>query len=406
MPIQNPILIHSNTWRNGTTSLLAFFHFSNDLCLGILPALLPFIRNALDLDYLQAGGLLASLIITTGFAQFLGGWLGDRFPHRLLIAIGVGGVGICTLIAGLLGNYYSLIVIFVFMGLFAGLYHPSGIAMLSGRTEAQQRGRAIATHSVGGTVGFFIAPILGGVIATVMGWQTTFMLLCVPALLSIPLAIIYLPRGDSRIMKKSITNTISRAGVSWRPVITMAIMAITMEIVTGSAVAFYALFLVDIQGFTLGAAMMWIGLLRGGGIVGGLLGGYFADRWGRRQSVVTAFFASGPVLLSMLYLTGGPFLAMMFLFGLFNMMREVAVQVYLMDETPPHLRARLIGVYFGFGQGGSSLILPLVGHAMDNFGIMGVYVWIGATSTVISIFTLLLFSVGFRHTRRNQSLTE
>ena len=57
-----------------------------------------------------------------------------------------------------------------------------------------------------------------------------------------------------------------------------------MEIVTGSAVAFFALFLVDIQGFTLGAATMWIGLLRGGAIVGGLLGGYFADRWGLRQA--------------------------------------------------------------------------------------------------------------------------
>ena len=169
MSIQNPILIHPNTRRNGTTWLLAFFHFSHDLCLGILPALLPFIRNALDLDYLQTGGLLAALIITTGFAQFLGGWLGDRFPHRLLIAIGVGGVGICTLITGLLGNYYSLIVVFVFMGLFGGLYHPSGIAMLYGQTEAQQRGRAIASHMVGGSVGYFIAPILGGVIATVMG---------------------------------------------------------------------------------------------------------------------------------------------------------------------------------------------------------------------------------------------
>ena len=186
----------------------------------------------------------------------------------------------------------------------------------------------------------------------------------------------------------------------------MAIMAITMEIVTGSAVAFLALFLVDIQGFTSGAATMWIGLLRGGGVVGSLLGGYFADRWGRRQSVVTAFFASGPVLLSMLYLTEASFLAMMFLFGLFNMMREAAVQVYLMDETPPHLRARLIGVYFGFGQGGLSLILPLGGYAMDNFGVMGVYVWLGAISTVISIFTLLLFSVGFKQTGRNQSLTE
>jgi len=406
MTLRDSIDNHPNTWRNRTTLLLTFFHFSHDLCMGILPALLPFIRNALNLDYLQAGGLLSALIITAGIAQFLGGWLGDRFPRHLIIAIGVGGVGTCTLIAGLLGNYYSLIVIFIFMGLFAGLYHPSGIAMLSDRSGAHRRGRAVAYHMVGGSVGFFVAPMLGGVIATAMGWQATFLLLCAPAFLSIPLAIIYLPQGESQISTKSMPDTTPKVGVSWRPIITIVILSITMEIVTGSAVSFFALFLVDIKGFTPGSAMMWIGLLRGGSIVGSLLGGYFADRWGYRQSVLIAFFASGPALLSILYLTATPLLTMMFLFGLFNLMRETSVQVYLMEETPPHLRARLIGIYFGFGQEGSSLILPLVGYAMDNFGVMGVYVWLGASSTVISIFALLLVSVWFRHSGRNQPMIE
>ena len=392
--------------RSRTTLLLTYFHFSHDLCLGILPALLPFIRNALGLDYLQAGGLLSALIITSGIAQFLGGWLGDRFPRRLIIAIGVGGVGICTLITGLLLNYYSLIVVFVLMGLFAGLYHPSGIALLSDQAKEHRRGRALAYHLVGGSLGFFVAPVLGGVIATALGWQTAFLLLCLPAFLAIPLALIYLPRGESRATANPAPDTISSAGVSWRPVITMVIMAITMEVVTGSAVAFFALFLVDVQSFTPGAATMWVGLLRGGGIVGSLLGGYLADRWGRRQSVLTAFLASGPALLLLVYLTGAPLFATIFLFGLFNMMRESAVQVYLMDETPSHLRARLIGLYFGFGQEGSSLILPLVGIAMDNYGVAGVYIWLGASGTVISIVTLLLFSVWLRRAGRNQPMTD
>lgn len=400
MPLHDSIPNRPNTWRNGTTLLITFFHFSHDLCMGILPALLPFIRNALNLDYLQAGGLLSALMITAGVAQFLGGWLGDRFPRRLLVTIGVGGVGICTLITGLLGSYYSLLAIFGLMGLFAGLYHPSGIALLSDQTNVRQRGRALATHLVGGSVGYFIAPVLGGVIATVMGWQAAFMLLCAPALISIPLAVIFLPRGKSQDSATPMPNPIPRAGVSWRPIITMVAVAIIMELATGSAVAFFALFLVDMRGFTPGSAAMWIGLLRGGSIIGSFLGGYLADRWGRRQSMLSAFFASGPVLLLMLYLSGIPFLAVMFLFGLFNMMREAAVQAYLMDETPPHLRARLIGIYFGFGQEGASLIIPLVGYAMDNIGTMGVYVWLGASSTVISVFTLLLFSICFKRAGR------
>jgi MFS family permease len=242
-----------------------------------------FFVRSFGMTLLNASLYFGAVLLIGGIAGlWAGGWLGDRFPRRLIIALGVGGVGVCTLITGLLGSYYSLLVLFGFTGLFAGLYHPSGIALLSDQTEERQRGRALATHLVGGSAGYFITPLLGGLIATLMGWQSAFMLLCIPALISAPLAIIYLPRGEAPGSHKPKPNPIPRAGFSWRPVITMVILAITMELVTGSAVAFFALFLVDMQGFTPGLAAMWIGLLRGGSVVGSFLGGYLADRWGRR----------------------------------------------------------------------------------------------------------------------------
>ena len=86
---------------------------------------------------------------------------------------------------------------------------------------------------------------------------------------------------------------------------------------------------------------------------------------------------------------------MLFFFGLCNMMREAAVQVYLMDNTPSRFRARLIGIYFGFGLEGTSVMVPLVGFAMDNYGVASVYLWLGAGATFMSVLTPLLFSARF-----------
>jgi len=389
--INEPIYHQPHLLRNKNTLIIIFSHFSHDLCLGLLPALLPFIRNALELDYLQAGGLLAALMITAGFSQFLGGWLGDRFPRRLLVAIGVGGVGMGSFVVGLSGSYLILIIVFIAIGLFAGLYHPSGIALLSDGVESHQRGRAVAYHMVGGSVGFLIAPLLGGFIATVLGWQVAFMLLCIPAFLAACIWLVFLPHGKSQSVTMQPYTTDPRAVTSWYRLVTVSIMSILMEVVTGAAVAFFALFLVDVQGLNPGSATIWLGLLRGGGLAGSLIGGYFVDRWGHHRAVLLSFLASGPALLLLSYLTTLPFFIVLFFFGLFYTMREVSVQTYLLYETPTRFRSRL----------GSSLIQPLVGYAMDNFGIISVYIWLGAASTAISIAMPVLLFIGIRKSQRN-----
>ena len=399
--IKEPIYHQPRFWRNKTTSMLIFSHFSHDLCLGLLPALIPFIRNALELDYLQAGGLLAALMVTVGLSQFVGGWLGDRFPRRLLIAIGIGGVGVCSFVVGLSGSYYILIVVFIAMGLFAGLYHPSGLALLFDGVESHKRGRAVAYHQVGGSVGFLIAPLLGGFIATVLGWQAAFMLLCIPAFLAVSVLLAFLPNSGSQSDKKQPYKTDIRGGTSRYRLFTVSIMSILMEVVTGAAVAFFALFLVDVRGFTPGLATIGLVLLRSGGLVGSLIGGYFSDRWGHHRAVLLSFLAGGPTLLLLSYLTAAPFFIILFFFGLFYIMREVSVQTYMLDETPTRFRSRLIGIYFGLGMEGSSLIQPLVGHAMDNFGIISVYIWLGAASTAISIAMPVLLFILIRKSQQN-----
>lgn len=386
----NPVSNQRSLGRNRTAWILTFSHFSHDLCSGILPALIPFIRDALGLEYVQAGGLLAALTITTGVSQFIGGWLGDRFQRRRLVAIGLAGVGSCTFIVSQMDSYGLLIGIFIVTGLFAGLYHPSSVVLLSDRTDPDQQGKAMSFHMVGGSLGYMVAPLAGGVLANYLGWQAAFMFLCIPALLAAGLSLFFLTNTSSHgsILQSEATEV--RGSAPWYRIIILCTMSVLIEVVSGAAVAFFSLFLVDVQGLTAASSTLGLGLLRAGSLVGSILGGFVSDRWGDNRAVISSFVASGPVLLVLSWLSGIPFFISLFFFGFFYMMREVTVQIYLLKSTPLKYRSRIIGVYFGFGMEGSSIIQPVVGHAMDSFGISSVYIWLGIASTAVSMLLPVL----------------
>ena len=81
-------------WGGGTSLFFCYTHLSHDLTTGLLVALLPFVRQDMDLNYFQAGLLVSALAITSGLAQIFGGWVGDRIKRRwIVLTIGLAGVG-------------------------------------------------------------------------------------------------------------------------------------------------------------------------------------------------------------------------------------------------------------------------------------------------------------------------
>ena len=115
-----------DNWGGSTAAFFAYAHGSHDQCAGLLIALLPFVRDDLGLNYLQAGLLLSAYSVTSGASQFLGGWLGDRVSRYLFIAVGLAGVGLTSLFVGLSSSFSILLGILVIMGIFSGAYGSNG----------------------------------------------------------------------------------------------------------------------------------------------------------------------------------------------------------------------------------------------------------------------------------------
>ena len=391
-------------WGGATAALFAYTHLSHDLCPALLVPLLPLIRAGLRLSYLQSGLLLSAYAITSGFSQFLGGWLGDRFSRQIVIAIGLCGVSLATLAVGLSPSYYPLLFILVIMGIFAGAYHPSAVPMLSGYFEEAGRGKVIGLHQVGGNIGFTLGPILGGLIARMLGWRFAFIILGIPALVAAPIVLNKLRQhkdvNDGELVSHTYTtdgtptkpkNRWTDIGQVLRPVAAVTALAILTQFIAGSAMAFIPIYLVDKHNVVPAYAAMLMGVIRGGGIAGSLFGGWLSDKWGGKNAIFLALVATGPILYLLTQLPFSlVFMVILVLFGLVMPMRQVTVQSLLMDSTPPQLRGIVFGIYFGLGMEGMSLVQPVAGHFMDIFGIVEVFHIIALISIALSLVVLLL----------------
>jgi MFS family permease len=392
-------------WGGKTALVFSCLHMSHDLTTGLLVALLPFVRQDLGLNYLQAGLLTSAFSLTAGVSQLFGGWISDRIDRKKAMAIGLVGVGICTLGIGFAPNYYSILAILILQGIMAGWYHPSAVASLTGCFEEARRGKAIAVHMLGGTIGFLIGPSLGAVISTALNWHYAFVILAFPAVIAAvlawtmlklptPVAVLggtqYQEGARQKIKFRDIINI-------FRSMLGIFLVVMAVQLFIGPAMSFVSLFLVDQHHMSTAAAAVWVSIIRAGSVAGSLLGGWLSDRWGRQRAVLFSLVFLGLMVYLLAHLPVNAGLVVVFiLYGLLMTMRETTMQTYLMDSSPPHLRATIFGIYFGFGQEGSSLIQPGIGRAMDIIGIYGVFNIIGYIGIGLSIISVIIGRKQFR----------
>ncbi len=362
-----------------------------------MSAMLPLVRKDLGLNYLDSSLLVAVYAIISGCAQVLGGWLGDKAKRNIVVAIGLGGVGMTALGVGISPTYFAILVIMSIMGIFGGFYHPSATSLLTSHVESGRRGSAIGLHLLGGTIGFTAGPVLGGLIGAALGWRFSFIFLGIPALLAVPIVIKrFTPRDQPKAMKKETAGDGTPVRVEnprllavIRPIAAITLLAILMHLIAGASLAFIPLYLVDKHRVDPAYAAMLLGLIRGGGMFGSLFGGWLSDRWGRKSTVVMALATTGPLFYLITWLPFNAVLLVVFVvFGAMMSTRQSAIQTLLMDRTPPQLRSMMFGIYFGLSQEGMSVTQPIVGQFMDLFGIVQVFHVLGIGSSALSLLVL------------------
>ena len=150
--------------------------------------------RAFNMDAVTAGYLTAALTISQTVANVGMGWLGDRFGHRSMLIAGAVAVVLSSFAAWAAPSIGWLYLVFVLSGLANVSFWTIGMAMTTQFGTEIERPVYIGLANTLIAPATIIAPILGGWIADVAGYKTTFMLSAIGGLLT-TLVLIFLVKN-------------------------------------------------------------------------------------------------------------------------------------------------------------------------------------------------------------------
>ena len=379
----------------GLLPLFVLAHTGHHLVSALLTPLLPFIRDELVLNYAQSGVLFSAFNISYGLSQLPAGWFADRFGPRLTLTIGVVGVAAAGLLAGLSTTYLMLAGVLVLMGLAGGGYHPSAAPLVSASVEPKNRGRALGIHQIGGTVSFFLAPIIAAGIAGALGWRGTFITLSIPTIAFGLVFYALLGRMGQTSRSKPKTGDAPTeelpTQINLRRLMAFLILGIASMVLIYSTITFIPLYIVDHLGKSKEIGATMVALVFSGGIWAGPLGGYLSDRVGRVPVLLAVGLIGGPAIYLMTMTEYGLALwVLLVTIGMAMHLGMPVVEAYVISHVPKHRRSTILGIYYLGSRGGPGVMAPIIGYFIDSHGFTTSFSLVAAAITAITLFCAIL----------------
>jgi sugar phosphate permease len=360
--------------------------------------LLPLIGAELGLSYAQIGSIVTVQYAAGAVSNIPGGVLVDSVSRKgALMAISLGWVGIPYLLMGFSDAYWLMLTCAALIGIGNNLWHPTAIPLL-GNLYPARRGLVMSFHGMAGNVGDAVAPLVAGVLLTVMSWRGVVMVNVLPGLVMALLLLVYFNRpqpGEEQGANHS--PSAAAAGVLRgfgtllrnRTVTMLSIGSMFRSITQTSLLAFLPLFIAH----ELGYSPEWVGAcmfaLQACGFAAAPIAGHLSDKMGRRQIIVSSLGMTAVVLLFMA-LAGRSlaFVVFVAILGFFLFAIRAVLQAWLLDATPKGMAGTSIGFMFGMQAVGAAIGPFVAGLIADHYGLSATFYFLAATIVVANLFML------------------
>ena len=360
--------------------------------------LLPLIGNELGLSYAQIGSILTVQYVAGAISNIPGGILVDSVSRKgMLMAISLAWVGIPYLLMGFTDTYWLLLSCSALIGIGNNLWHPTAIPLL-GNLYPARRGLVMSFHGMAGNVGDAVAPLVAGVLLTLLSWRGVMAVNVLPGLVMALLLLVYFSRpqpGDERAAGESATAAAANilrgfgALLRNRTVTMLSVGSAFRAITQTSLLTFLPVFIAR----ELGYSAVWIGAcmfaLQACGFAAAPIAGHLSDKMGRRRIIVSSFAMTAVVLLFMAL--AGRSVAFVFfvaILGFFLFAIRAVLQAWLLDAVPKGLAGTSIGYMFGMQAIGAAIGPFIAGVVADHYGLSATFYFLAGTIVVANLFMM------------------
>ena len=371
-------------------------HFFDHFFLLVFPTAVIAIESDWGLTYGEALALGTSMYVAFAVATLPAGWLGDHVDRRKLIVVFFFGCGAASVFTGLATGAASLATGLAFLGAFAAIYHPVGMALVI--ELAERPGRALAINGVFGNMGLAGSALLTGLLAQKMGWRSAFI---VPGLICIAIGLAYAWQTlrSSALEKGEVQNEqyaflpVDRAKqlrVFCIVLVSAAFGGVVFNTVTMTLPKLFDERLLA-SGIDLSQVGSYAALVFGVAAFAQLPVGNLLDRYGARPIFIGLLIPQIGMLILIANAQGAAVVPMAMVLVLL-MFAEVPITSWLLGHfVAPQWRARAFSVEYVLSLGLGALVLPLIawGHR-SGYGFATQYLLLAASAGVVMIAALFL----------------
>ena len=363
-------------------------HGATDFYQAAVPALVPYFIATFHLSLARGASAVFAATILSAVLQPYFGWLADRRAMPWLTTYGLilaaGGVA-----AALMAPTYNLALVAVALaGIGVAAFHPEATRAVS-TFSADRKGTGMSFFTIGGNIGFALAPIVVVPLAN----PSSRGLLAALCLLSIPCAWILshamgaLPR--ERKMKHGSADH-SMPHDAWGAFALLGIVIGMRSMMFVAMNTFLPTYWSRNLHVSLQSGAVALSMLLLIGLGGVLVGGRMADRYGAKQVIVWSFVAIGPAF----WLLGSAHSALLAWLVLpllaFTLFAPGGVMVVLGQAYLPRHIGTASGVTVGLAVTFGGLAAPLLGRVADVSGLHTMILLLAACGPPTAVLAWLL----------------
>ena len=356
--------------------ILSISHLAIDITGSALPAIMPFLKEALALNYTMVGTVIMISNVTSSIIQPCLGYFSDRVQVKWVVPISViltyGGFSLI----GLAPSYSLLLVFVVLNGMGIASYHPESFKIVHYFT-GERKAMGTAFFQVGGNVGMAFGPLLvtwamqiahlpGTLFFLIPGGLILAMVLFFHRELTLPLE-----SGKKQGEKVKTPLSADRGQNPWGSM-TLLVLAVSLRSWAHMGLITFAPFyyINSLHGDPINAGRLVFAFLIGGAL-GTLTGGIVADKIGHKRSFWLSMLISIPLIFLFMHVSGIWVFIVIFIIG-FMLISSFSVTVVMGQAILKERLGMASGLMLGFVIGMGGIGAGVLGVAADTWGVLTV----------------------------------
>lgn len=383
--------------------------FANFFIAGSLTMVLPFISLYIQSfgnfseSYVQtwSGWVFGITFVTAFFFSPIWGRIGDQYGRKKILIFSATGLALSVLLMGFATSVWQLFLLRLLMGIFTG-FIPMSQALISVQTPPEIAGRVLGTLQTGSITGTLMGPILGGSLADMYGYATTFKGVSVTVFISALIVLFGIKEVQVKVTDVGEKGSYSRREVLThiiqQPVLLIVMLLSTLvQIAHFSIQPILSLYVAEIHGmanvaFYSGLAFSIAGL---GNLFMSKRWGMLGDRVGPTKVMIGLLFLAAVVYLP------GAWVKSLWQLIILRFMVGVAIGgiipvrlAYLRREAPVSMQGEVLGYNTSLQFLGNVIGPALGGMVAGAFGISSVFY---TTSGLLFLAGIIMLIAWYRY---------